>query len=188
MLFFFFFRRLRCARNLIHIQLFITFILKAVAVFIKDATLFSSDDTNHCTLSTVRQCCSWHSWLNMKEHKKLLWTEIPSSHTCAECLLPNTNTSGWFTLCPCCSSCLSPRSSLPAKLLSSSVTTVSWPIFFGSWWRRSTSTLCCSRPSITVVGAFGALGCWVGVRNPPCAVLKLVALICELSWGNLLLQ
>ncbi|KAL1023159.1 hypothetical protein UPYG_G00037110 [Umbra pygmaea] len=47
------FRRLRCARNYIHIQLFITFKLKSVAVFIKDTALFASNDIDHCTLSTV---------------------------------------------------------------------------------------------------------------------------------------
>ncbi|XP_061096513.1 growth hormone releasing hormone receptor, like [Conger conger] len=47
------FRRLRCGRNHIHVQLFLSFILKAVAVLVKDAALFSSNDIDHCSLSTV---------------------------------------------------------------------------------------------------------------------------------------
>lgn len=46
-------RRLRCPRNYVHAQLFATFILKAGAVFLKDATLFHGEDTDHCSFSTV---------------------------------------------------------------------------------------------------------------------------------------
>lgn len=35
-------------------QLFVTFILKASAVFLKDAALFQGDGTDHCGLSTVK--------------------------------------------------------------------------------------------------------------------------------------
>uniref|UniRef100_A0A2K5RTK3 Growth hormone releasing hormone receptor n=1 Tax=Cebus imitator TaxID=2715852 RepID=A0A2K5RTK3_CEBIM len=46
-------RRLRCPRNYVHTQLFTTFILKAGAVFLKDAALFHADSTDHCSFSTV---------------------------------------------------------------------------------------------------------------------------------------
>ncbi|XP_047445225.1 pituitary adenylate cyclase-activating polypeptide type I receptor-like isoform X5 [Mugil cephalus] len=47
------FRKLHCTRNFIHMNLFVSFILRAISVFIKDGVLYAQEDSDHCFVHTV---------------------------------------------------------------------------------------------------------------------------------------
>ncbi|OCT75425.1 vasoactive intestinal polypeptide receptor [Xenopus laevis] len=48
MIILFLFRKLHCTRNYIHMHLFMSFIMRAIAVFVKDIVLFESGESDHC--------------------------------------------------------------------------------------------------------------------------------------------
>ncbi|XP_027883627.1 pituitary adenylate cyclase-activating polypeptide type I receptor isoform X1 [Xiphophorus couchianus] len=47
------FRKLHCTRNFIHMNLFVSFILRAISVFIKDSVLYAEEDSDHCFIHTL---------------------------------------------------------------------------------------------------------------------------------------
>lgn len=51
----FFSRKLHCTRNYIHMNLFVSLILKAVTVFIKDVVLYDVGETDNCQASVSAQ-------------------------------------------------------------------------------------------------------------------------------------
>ncbi|XP_056157077.1 vasoactive intestinal polypeptide receptor-like [Lampris incognitus] len=81
------FRKLHCTRNYIHIQLFASFILRAIFIFIRDSLLFANEELYHCdnypvACKVVLFFCNYsimanYSWLLVEGH--FLYTLVSRS-------------------------------------------------------------------------------------------------------------
>lgn len=76
-------RKLHCTRNFIHMNLFVSFMLRAISVFIKDWILYAEQDSNHCFISTVSE-------LGLARRAPPPWNTPPSgfSRRLSRCLQP----------------------------------------------------------------------------------------------------
>ncbi|MBN3277298.1 GHRHR protein, partial [Polyodon spathula] len=94
------FRSLHCARNYVHVQLFTSFILRAAAVFIKDATLFANDETDHCTFSTAgcKAAVVFCHYCVMTNFFWLLVEALYLNSLLFSFIHPGRNYFGWFVM------------------------------------------------------------------------------------------
>ncbi|CAL8290247.1 unnamed protein product [Lota lota] len=97
------FRKLHCTRNYIHIHLFVSFILRAVFIFIRDSLLFTNEELFHCDYHPVAckivlmtsnySILANYSWLLVEGH--FLYTLVGVSYFSLRKHLTCYVTLGW---------------------------------------------------------------------------------------------
>uniref|UniRef100_A0A3Q1CLQ6 G-protein coupled receptors family 2 profile 2 domain-containing protein n=1 Tax=Amphiprion ocellaris TaxID=80972 RepID=A0A3Q1CLQ6_AMPOC len=106
-------RKLLCTRNYIHLNLFVSFILRSLAVLIKDAVLFADKSMDHCTASTF-QCKAAVTFFHFCVLSNFSWLLVEGLYLQTLLLLTFTQTRrllwiygvlGWGTVCSCVCSC-----------------------------------------------------------------------------------
>ncbi|XP_026054234.1 uncharacterized protein LOC113040159 [Carassius auratus] len=87
------FRKLHCTRNFIHMNLFVSFILRAISVFIKDGVLYAEEDSDHCFVHTHYNPCLYD---NQYKQNTKYWCEGYFWNYCK--ITASTNAIGKWTI------------------------------------------------------------------------------------------
>ncbi|XP_075683930.1 pituitary adenylate cyclase-activating polypeptide type I receptor-like isoform X2 [Rhinoderma darwinii] len=94
------FRKLHCTRNFIHMNLFVSFILRAISVFIKDEVLYAEQDSNHCHVSTV-ECKAMMVFFHYCVMSNYFWLFIEGLYLftlLVETFFPERRYFYWYTI------------------------------------------------------------------------------------------
>uniref|UniRef100_A0A3P8ZY90 Vasoactive intestinal peptide receptor 2 n=1 Tax=Esox lucius TaxID=8010 RepID=A0A3P8ZY90_ESOLU len=124
------FRRLHCTRNYIHLNLFVSFILRAVAVLIKDSVIFSFDQTTDCSSQpSLVGCKVILVMFNYFIMANFFWLLVEGLylHTLLLVTYAYTHfavylTIGWVCVCVCLHSCWERNDTLIPRRV------INWPI------------------------------------------------------------
>uniref|UniRef100_A0A8C9W327 ADCYAP receptor type I n=1 Tax=Scleropages formosus TaxID=113540 RepID=A0A8C9W327_SCLFO len=94
------FRKLHCTRNFIHMNLFVSFILRAISVFIKDGVLYAEEESSHCFTHTV-QCKGVMVFFHYCVMSNYFWLFIEGLYLftlLVETFFPERRYFYWYTL------------------------------------------------------------------------------------------
>uniref|UniRef100_A0AAZ3R238 Adenylate cyclase activating polypeptide 1a (pituitary) receptor type I n=1 Tax=Oncorhynchus tshawytscha TaxID=74940 RepID=A0AAZ3R238_ONCTS len=128
------FRKLHCTRNYIHMNLFVSFMLRAISVFIKDGVLYTQEEENHCFRHTV-ECKAVMVLFHYCVMSNYFWLFIEGLYLftlLVQTFFPERRYFYWYTvvgwgdLTPCCVSC-----PVPCSCWDTNNTTALWWVIKG---------------------------------------------------------